>query len=551
MTNKEKIFINLKKDKIEKSEKIKKKIESKNKTSDKIEKQNIKKKHNENKICNKDKRQDTHIIKRSKKQKKENVNINILNKKFHEIFPNIQGDIDNCESDDEEVGDESIIYFNDSLEKSPQKNDMKIFDNIIKSRNYSKKDTYNNIEQNKVHIFKYPKSFKTIINNNLTNKTYNRENNIEDLMFKEIIERKFNRNKNKNISYGFRTDYSTEDRTKSKNKNNPENLEMITNNDVIEFNYEDNEINCNNILDKNKNLMNNINRTQVNINTSFNVLNKETIGENMNILFTKGHTNKLISRTIKELKYWLDNLNLVQYLDNFIDNDILDINKFVEKIKYNEHKLNYDEIESLLKIHKPGHIYRIFCSFEILAGLINQNVANFLIKKVSRHRSTKSKNELKISISQEIKGNNSCSNCKEINLFYSHKKNDLNQFLLRYNLNELSQNFYHNGFDMINYIMVQMFSSDPINEIILENCFHIYEPQDREKVLKCLLIEKEKINYFLNSKEYLQFNDKFSIKYEDVIFKKTRNIDINNIDDFHYEKIIIPDDSSCNNCLIV
>ena len=61
--------------------------------------------------------------------------------------------------------------------------------------------------------------------------------------------------------------------------------------------------------------------------------------------------------------------------------------------------------------------------------------------------------------------------------------------------------------------MAQMYSSDPIDEFILENCFHIYEKQDREKVLKCLLNEKNKIDYFLDSNEYLNFSLNFGCKY--------------------------------------
>ena len=86
---------------------------------------------------------------------------------------------------------------------------------------------------------------------------------------------------------------------------------MITNNDVVEFNYEDlnpfkainNNININNI--------NTINHSMINHNTSFNVLNKETINENENILFTRKNANKNnINNINKDLKYWLDNINL-------------------------------------------------------------------------------------------------------------------------------------------------------------------------------------------------------------------------------------------------
>ena len=210
-----------------------------------------------------------------------------------------------------------------------------------------------------------------------------------------------------------------------------------------------------------------------------------------------------------------------------------------------DNKLNYDDIESLLKIHKPGHIYRIIIALQISAGLINSKIADFLVKK-NKNNLNKSNNNLKLSVSKEI---NPCINCFKMNFLFSQKKNDLNNFLLRYNLEQFKQNFYHNGFDMMNYIMGQMFSDEPIDDIILENSFHIYDEINRKKVLNCLLFEKDKINYFLSSNEFLQFNAKHKIKYEDIIFEKIENNNEKSLkNDLKNEKIIIPNNSSCIDC---
>ena len=100
--------------------------------------------------------------------------------------------------------------------------------------------------------------------------------------------------------------------------------------------------------------------------------------------------------------------------------------------------------------------------------------------------------------------------------------------------------------------MAQMFSSEPIDEIILENCLHIYDANNREKVLKCLLSEKEKIIFFLNSEEFLKFSDKYyDIKYEDIIFEKKENNGNNgNEKNIKYEKIMGPRNNICSDCLI-
>ena len=477
---------------------------------------------------------------------KENINNNSnrIHKTFKKIDNKILGDIDICENND----NEDYTSLEDSLEQPIKKIELSDIHN--KSRNNIIFKT-----ENKTPIFKYPNLFNNIINNNLMNNTYNKINKTDTQIFKEILTKKrsslnfrnSNLKINKNYSTGFISADSTEEKTKS--KNNKEKVRMITNKDVVEFNYEESNSNSNienNIRTHNINTINNSMINNYNNNTSFNVLNKETITEN--VLFTKKYSNKpTINININiELKYWLDNLNLAEYLDNFIQNDIFDINILINQMNNPEHKLNYDSLESLLKIHKPGHIYRIFSALEISAGIINPNIGDFLVKKNSRNNSNKNKNDLKLSVSREI--NSSCVNCFRINFLFSQKKNDLNSFLSRYNLLKFYQNFYHNGFELINYVMAQMYSSDPIDEFILENCFHIYEKKDREKVLKCLLNEKNKIDYFLDSNEYLQFSSKHSIKYEDIIFeKKENNNDMNNSQN---EKIIIPNNSSCIDCII-
>ena len=477
---------------------------------------------------------------------KENINnnSNSIHKTFKKIDNKILGDIDICENND----NEDYTSLEDSLEQPIKKIELSDIHN--KSRNNIIFTT-----ENRTPIFKYPNLFNNIINNNLMNNTYNKINKTDTQIFKEILTKKrsslnfrnSNLKINKNYSTGFISADSTEEKTRS--KNNKEKVRMITNKDVVEFNYEESNSNSNienNIITHNINTINNSMINNYNNNTSFNVLNKETITEN--ILFTKKYSNKpTINININiELKYWLDNLNLAEYLDNFIQNDIFDINILINQMNNPEHKLNYDSLESLLNIHKPGHIYRIFSALEISAGIINPNIGDFLVKKNSRNNSNKNKNDLKLSVSREI--NSSCVNCFRINFLFSQKKNDLNSFLSRYNLLKFYQNFYHNGFELINYVMAQMYSSDPIDEFILENCFHIYEKKDREKVLKCLLNEKNKIDYFLDSNEYLKFSSKHSIKYEDIIFeKKENNNDMNNSQN---EKIIIPNNSSCIDCII-
>ena len=129
----------------------------------------------------------------------------------------------------------------------------------------------------------------------------------------------------------------------------------------------------------------------------------------------------------------------------------------------------------------------------------------------------KQKKNVKLSISQDF---NNCFGCCEFNFLNTSKKNDLKYFLLRYGLIDLFPNFTHNGFDLINYVILQMYSDYPINEDILENCLHIYNYEKRIQILKALEAEIQKINFFLDSNEYNDNPNKDKIKYENIIFNE-------------------------------
>ena len=227
-------------------------------------------------------------------------------------------------------------------------------------------------------------------------------------------------------------------------------------------------------------------------------------------------------RNISLLKYWLSTIGLSDYLENFTKNSIFDIDKLIERMKYYQTKLRFDDLERTLKIRTPGYVHRILCKLEADAGLIDPKIVKFMIREGGNEpknimiKNTKN-NDLKLSVSQNYMP---CLNCCRMNQIKKTKKNDLKYFLLRYDLINLYQNFYHNGFDMIEYVIVQMYTSSPINEDILENDFHIYNERQRKKTLKAIVSEMKKINKFLNSEEYNNSLDKNKIKYDNVVFEE-------------------------------
>jgi hypothetical protein len=117
------------------------------------------------------------------------------------------------------------------------------------------------------------------------------------------------------------------------------------------------------------------------------------------------------------------------------------------------------------------------------------------------------------------------------------EKRDLKTFLRKYNLLHLHDNFYHNGFDLINYVILQMFTKYSINDDIVQKCLHIYKKKDRYLVLDALFNEVKEINIFFstNIHNYCLFP-----KYENNDWSNTWN-----------DESINSDNESSNGCIII
>ena len=277
--------------------------------------------------------------------------------------------------------------------------------------------------------------------------------------------------------------------------------------------------------------------------------NKEK--EKANIIINKDVTEFLYTDDINEgnsqgkeinLKKWLSDINLSPYYQNFYENNIHNINELVNKMKESEDKkILYEFIENTFHIHIPGHIYRILLKLEVDAGLLDKKISNFLIDMDDENRIKF--NKLKPSLL--LRQNNSYENCFN---YYGDSnssiiKNKLKYFLKKYHLINLYYNYFQNGFDIINFVLLQMFSNYyEINENILENCFHIYNIKDRFLVMEALLNEKNIINSVINSDKYKKNNNSSNLTYDNLIFNSS--FYNNNIDSY------MVNESERNNCNI-
>ena len=439
-------------------------------------------------------------------------------------------------------------------EKEPkEQNDIGIDDNLLtqiikkkrnsitKSGKNKSKLSKNNIINKTIKNTTYNKTAFNFENDNFNNSMRSNKTNRTNYLSPSYINNKFldendnlykqkNRDSYKNMIYqnnsyknnitivhngtdsrigfsGNLTQYTSQSQNKKKNSFTSDKIKVImndnhkNNNKITEFHYIDNNEKENN--------------------NNENIYKNETYKDNSNI-------------NLNYLKYWLGNIGLLDYLNNFIKCDIYDINVLVERMKLYQTKLRYEDLENTLKIRTPGYIYRILCKLEADAGLVDPKIIKFMIREGINTDSSKNNNMLR-SINNNNKGEKNmnisisqsyyqCFNCCKLNQIKKQKKNDLKYFLLRYDLIHLYQNFYHNGFDMIEYVLIQMYSSFPINEDILENCFHIYDERQRNITLKAIVAEMKKINKFLNSEEYNN-SDKNKIKYDNVIFEDDKNRD--------------------------
>ena len=207
------------------------------------------------------------------------------------------------------------------------------------------------------------------------------------------------------------------------------------------------------------------------------------------------------------------------YYNILVKNNIYNIDRWIEDIRYNRINVSFKDIEEL-GIKKPGHIFRLLLKLEVDSGKIDNNLYNYIIEKFNINIMTN--NGVLTSSINDINccGMNLCStnthynrritinNTYYDNNYYDENKtneteneceeNEINyvdifSFLKKNNLWKFKENFIHNGFDQIEYILIQLFSHYYFDKNILNDYMHIYLEEDKNKVLKILYKEKKKL----------------------------------------------------------
>ena len=238
------------------------------------------------------------------------------------------------------------------------------------------------------------------------------------------------------------------------------------------------------------------------------------------------HPQQISNELISKLREWLISCDLLCYYNLLIKNNIYDIEAYITNLKNNKINISFKDIEDL-GIKKPGHIFRFLLKVQMDIGLLDNKICNYILGKYNEN--ILSTIGVNVSIN-EIRycGMILCPTSNDItrNTNYS----DIFSFLRKKELMEFKENFVHNGFDQIDFILIQLFSCFAFNKEILNDYFHIYSDSDQNKVIKKLYEEKEMI-----SKE-------IGIDYDETQVYNIINEQFNDIGNFHKSK----DDNICN-----
>ena len=280
--------------------------------------------------------------------------------------------------------------------------------------------------------------------------------------------------------------------------------------------------------------INNLKNIPINQNYKYNYLNPYINSNISKEGFESDESNTSnINHKIKELKNistkklirlreFLISCDLLCYYNLLLSNNMYNIDSYINDIKQGITSITFDDIERI-GIKKPGHIFRILIRLEIDAGLIDNNLFNYITEKIN-FNSVTSTMALTSSISEVFCcGINLCEN----NTNHSKIKirnnaiyfNDLTSFLRAHDIIRFKGNFMHNGFDRIEYIIIQLFTKYAFDKNILNEYLHVYIDGDKNKLLNILYMVKFNI-----AREFGIEINKIVYSYDNNNKKESHNI---------------------------
>ena len=366
---------------------------------------------------------------------------------------------------------------NNSITKSKSKTKTRNINNIsmqtqndgnnkVSAVNKSIRSTSNNINNTVTHNINTNNTNSNNINESNINLNINNSNNNSNQNKKNIISSVANTMNNTAFSTINRIKNSPSRQSKNTNKNNiPVNNKYNSNNYIFndDLEYLDEEL-CDNIK-----------------------------------------LNNIPTNILMRLRDWLISCDLLCYYNIFIIRNMYNIDSYIHDIQEGNTTITYKDIEKI-GIRKPGHIFRILIKLEIDSGIIDNNLFEYIVERINYYSNTttlaltSSINDINCCGMNLCNGNNNkhpIGNNKKTNKNNELFFNDLSSFLRNYNIYKFKGNFLYNGFDRIEYVIIQLFSKYAFNKQILNDCLHVYVDKDKIKLLSKLYQVKKRI-----AKEY-------------------------------------------------
>jgi hypothetical protein len=197
------------------------------------------------------------------------------------------------------------------------------------------------------------------------------------------------------------------------------------------------------------------------------------------------------------------------YYNNFLERGLFNIDRVIENMHDVRTRLGFKDFEEM-GVRKPGHIFRMLLQLEVDAKMIDEGIYNILfgnkINKSNENSLERSNFRCNLKISSE---KIVCCNILPRNRVdvsngegkFAHSTSDNNyvqydliSWLKNICLPNLRKHFIHNGFDSMEYFILQMFSLHPVDDAFLEDYLHIYTKKDRRGILSQLANETKMLS---------------------------------------------------------
>ena len=343
------------------------------------------------------------------------------------------------------------------------------------------------------------------------NNNYNKNIKEKKIMFKNPLKERIERNKNRNLFNSkttryYPTFYTNKTLTSINDNEQKKTIKLfnnykINNKENISFNMKQSLLsdlsdisgitNINNI-NTNKNLIRN-SQNSAQSKCTYYTLTRNGNNSLLEIIEKTNTSNMIIhDKESLHIYNWLKEIDLLIYLSLFLKKKIYSLQKTISDLSKKKVIITPSDIRKIgIKI--PGHVYRIFTKLELDAGLIDKRIYDYLlILKIEEEEKNKG------NLIKEKEGEESsqsiyeCGGCNCCSLKRSHvkikvdKKNkvennpilNLDKWLRNINMYKYKQNFIKKGFDKIEFFILQMFSSIPLEEKIFEKEMNIENNND-------------------------------------------------------------------------